>query len=313
MKHLKFLFSFISALFALNLSVCADLYSDTTLLNARDIVNERLLKETEQRKIMSTVIDCFLESTGILNPTLVQNSVTGQTAQLMYNKNKDFTVNAAFSCSPSGEQGGSGIATVSFVDKTVVGLVSKTQAAAKVGGYAGILANELYNMEKTLLFSAIPSYIITNVLEALKSTVNDANAQPNIFNVDTMEVAKDDVKRFYSLLRSDMAINDYDLTTQFYDICNTSFKALHNEFNFGGISNVLDRPEDNNIKQFLANGLTVGAAYSSTHYAIPAGAAYFVSRVPVRFDGENRGTYIRMPYNSMLLPGVQLVLTKFMS
>lgn len=312
-KILLFFLTLFTGLFQLNISCMADEYSSTTLLAARDMVSERLLKQTEQRKNMSTIINCAMASNAILNPTLVGSSVTGQTAQIMYNKNKVFTAQTAFSCTPSGEQGGSGVASVSFVDRTVVGYVGKSQAAKTQGGYASILANELYNMEKTLLYSTVDAYIVTNVLDAYPSTVNRADGMPNTLNVNVMEMLKDDVKRFYSLIRSDMGVNNYDNATMFYDITNTSFKALHAAYGFGGVSNQVDSPEANGITQYLSNGLTVDAAYSSKHYIIPEGTLYFIPRVPARFDNENRGTYQRSVYPSTMIPGLNLVLTRFMA
>ena len=313
-KFLLFFVSLFSGIFSLNIACGADVYSSTTLLNARSMVNERLAKEIEQRPKMSTIINAALESTSILNPTLVQNSVVGQTAQIMYNKTKSFTPGTAFSCDPSGEQSGSGIAAVTFVDRTVTGVVNITQAAAKEGGYAAILANELYNMEKSLLYEIIDAYIVAQVLDTYPSTVNLADGQPNVLNVSAMQMDKDDVKRFYSLLRSDMGINNYSMTKNFYDITNTGFKALHAAYGFGGVSNVVDSPEANGFKQFFSNALTVDAAYSSKHYIIPEGGLYLVSRVPERFKiGGDRGTYQRMTYQSTMIPGLTLLLTKFMT
>jgi len=313
MKLFLFFISLFSGLFTLNMSANADVYSSTTLLAARSMVNEQVQKTIEQRRLVTSVLQAALDSTAVLQPQVVGSSVSGQSAQLMYKKRKLFTGNSSFSCAPSGEKSGSGIQSLTFVNKTVVGEVGISQAAKDVQGYEGILANELFNMEASLFDSILPSYIITNVLEANKSTVNLADGKPNNFNIDTMEVNATDVKRFYNLLRSDMQLNNYDRATQLLCISSGGFDALHASFGFGGISNLVDTTALANIKTYESNDLTLGA-YSSVHYIVPAGGMYFVTRIPDRFlKPQPRGTYERMRYNSLLMPGVELVLTRFMS
>ena len=292
-----------TALFTTNFSANADAFSSTILLEARQKIADRL-QMYEQRKNVSKIVDCAIKSTSLSAPVL-EASKDLQTAKLTYIKNKLFTEYTTRTCSPVGEQAGSGIASVSFVHREVRGYVSKSQAGVNDFDYTTQLANLLLQLEQSL-FVRVDSYMATQ-LASLVSTVNAADGQPNSLNVSTMEVANADIKRFYSLIASDMANNNYD-GIGFYDIANTAWKATHNGNNFGAYTNLLDKPEDNGVEQFFSNTLSAGN-YSSLHYIIPEGGLYYVQRIPDMYDGEIRGTEQKLKYESKLHPGMMLELT----
>ena len=305
-KYFLFLISLVTGMFALNFASNVDAFSSTVMLEARSKMDIMLNQDLEMRKNMSQIIDCFIESTNISNPRIISGKDL-QTAKITYLKNKAFTVNSARSCSPAGEQGGTGIATISWTHRNVSFWISKSQAGVNDYDYQTQLASNLYQAEQALFYDAVDAYALA-YLAANKSTVNDAHGQPNTFNVDVMEVAKVDVKRFYTLLRSDMKLNNFKPTTGFYDIRNSAFEALHSEFGFGGISNTQDNAVANNIKTFDSNAIAIGA-YSSYHYAVPFGGLYLLDRIPAMYDGEIRGAKQMTQFASKLYPGKVLQLT----
>lgn len=306
MKKLLFnLFAVIISIFALNFSAKVDAFSSTIMLEARTMMDARINAAIEMRKNYSKIMDCALESTKVSGAIISKDL---QTSKITYMKNKLFTVNSTRSCSEAGEQGGSGIATVTFVHRNVGFWISKSQAGVNDFDYIKQLANNLYQAEQSLC-GGVDTYLVAQ-LAAYKSTVNLADEDPNILNTDVMEVVKADVPRFYSLLRSDMKINNYDDSIMFYDIANSSWKSTHNAGNFGGVSNLMDKPEDNNVKQFFSNSLgTAKGTYGSFHYVIPEGGLYLVDRMPASFDGEIRGSKQMLTYSSKLYPGIVFQLT----
>jgi len=99
----------------------ADVYSSTVLQAARAFIKDENNKKFELRPELSKIIDAFTRDREFTIPALddIRQAKT-QTTTALYLKSKDFTINSSKTCSPSGEQSGSGTVAVSWSEKAFV-------------------------------------------------------------------------------------------------------------------------------------------------------------------------------------------------
>lgn len=282
----------------------ADVYADTIILESRAKILDRYNKDIEGRKYHSQILDGFLASSVQLEPKV---RVEGQTAKITYLKNKVMTVATARSCTASGEQSGSGIDSLSVVTRMVQPKISKIQAAKNDYGYAGILANELWNAEKSLFLTgtnSIDAYLATQ-LATWVSSVNNGDTNDGTLNGTIMEIAKADIPRFYDIMRGHAMLNNYG-EQEFIDIANSFWTSTHKSSNYTNITNTVDDAAIRNFMLKTSNRITPGAGYNSKHFIVPMGGIGLVFIDNTIFDGEDRGTYKRFKMESVLYPGVML-------
>jgi hypothetical protein len=292
-------------------------YADTVLQNARAKMTEMLNEKFEGRPRHTELIEAFMQTSSLTLPNLADiREATTQTTQTMYAKKTAYTVNTGKSCSPSGEQGDSGIVNLTWNNRNVVVSISEARHDGNEYKMAEALAIELMNAEKDLFKGATGSVdaVILAYLEANRTQVCASGTLGTFDGVNfSLDYANANVADFYNYLYSDMQLNNY--SGEFYDIFNTTWGAYAREQANQGEANATNTkfqyqmPFD--FMGFSSNSITNAAGDLTTHYVIPAGGVAMLDwNDPKNRRGLESGDAYWDTYQSKFMPGVTLDLFK---
>ena len=170
------------------------LYANTTILEARSILTVENQKKFELRPVLTRVAGAFMRSANaaIVNLAKIKASVT-QTTKAIYNKNKAFTINSSRSNTPSGEQSGTGIDTLTWYEKNfVVTDNSKLFMNNEVDRMTALAVN-MWNGEKTF-WESLDEDVLVAFLESNKSTINAGDGYDGTLDSGNMEIPEDSYK-----------------------------------------------------------------------------------------------------------------------
>jgi len=289
----------------------ANTYSDSVLLAARAAIKDPNNKKFQNRIETSQILPVYLKDREFTLPNLAQlRSSTTRATDALYLKRKDFTLGTSKSCTPTGETSGSGKITLSWATKKGEVKTSFKQFAGNEFAQAQVLANDLYNFERSFFFGDVGSAGIESILlahlEANKSGVN--NGGSGIFDAaeDTMFVAAANVDDFYNLVTADMQMNDY--MPIFNDVHDTMWTAKQRKYVNQGAGNAT-----NLAFQFAGfefnptNKLTTAAIGNNTptsvHYVLPEQAVAILDwNDPLNVKGAATGDREWTTYQSILFP-----------
>jgi hypothetical protein len=292
----------------------ANTYSSTVLLAARAWQQDNMLEKFEQRADMSKVYKVFEDGQRFI-PALdeIKNSES-QTNTTLYLKNTDFTVNSAKSCSPSGEQGGSGSVDLSWTTKSVAFKLNTKQYQNNELALQKDLANKLYLAEKSLfqgtsgLEAALVSYLDTN--RTYVNAISTGNVSENTWSAGplyTVDVAYADRDDFWNYALHDMELNNY--TGKFWDVANTyagSDRMFYSNQGAGNSTNTeyqFNMPSD--FELVKTNKIQPSGYVKDIHYIIPeGGVAILTWNNPLNREGRVSSDKVWMTMQSRMHPNV---------
>jgi hypothetical protein len=290
-------------------------YADTVLLESRLWLQENANKKFEQRVDTTQILPVFLAGQEYIPNLAEVKAATTQATSVMYLKKKAFTVNSSKACTHAGETGGSGKATVSWIQRGVTVQLQKKKYYGNELAAILALANDFYEAEKSIWFGStgidavLLAYMETNrtQVNALSTHTESKNTWRGAANYD-VTVANANRGQFWNYANSDMALNNY--TGNFFDIYNTYFDAFKNYYSSQGIGN-----STNTAFQFAnlpanfitkpSNLITPAGYFDSVHYIIPEGgvAALFWND-PVNRGGDKTAAGEWTIMESMFFPGI---------
>lgn len=292
----------------------ADVYADTVLQQARAFIKADNNKKFQLRPQFTNIIEVFKRDREFTMPGLSEiRQATTQTTKAMYLKKKTFTVGSAKSCSPSGEQSGSGIVELTWATKPVVIQMNWKQFAGNEVAMATAFANELYNAEVSL-WESVDNALLT-YLEANKSGVN--NGQSGTFDStnDIMSISYANKDYFYNLVTADMKLNNYSPT--YFDVYNTMWDASIRKYINQGAGNSTNTEFQFAGFEFSASNLVSAPVnigthmFDSIHYIVPSGGVAILDwNDPLNRAGKVSGEKSWGLYQSMLHPEFNLDLYK---
>jgi hypothetical protein len=296
-------------------------YADTVLQNARVKYTERLNNKFEGRPRHTEIIEAFMDSADRTLPDLsALREASTQTTQTLYKKKTAYTVNTAKSCSPTGEQGDSGVVNLTWVTRSVTISIAHERHAGNEYKMAESLSWELEKAEQDLFKGAsgsIDAYLLS-YLDTNRTQVNAISAagighntwDVTNFNVD---VANADITKFYNYAYDEMMLNDY--SGRMLDIFNTTWGAYAREQANQGEANATNTrfqyqmPFD--FAGFSSNSITPATGDLSTHYIVPEdGISMVFWNSPSNRQGIAENDFYKDTYQSIFMPGVTLDLYK---
>jgi hypothetical protein len=291
----------------------ANTYSSTNLLEARAMITPEMEKKFERRKNLTQAMNLFLMDREYSIPDLAEiKEADVQTTKVWYKKRKSFTKITAKSCTPTGETGGSAIATVSW---SQMGFKVIHQAKKyhnnEIKGLQG-LAYDLMEGEASFWFDSdgfdatLIAYLEANRTQVAKDladgTHNDFKGNPQYF----YEVANADSPRFYNYLIPEMNLNNY--SGELLELHNTMWGA---EIAYDGaqgpgnnINTQFQFRED--VTRFKTNLLTPPSYYFTEQFIIPRGGVALLDwNDPLNRQGKVTEAGEWTTYESKFFPGIK--------
>lgn len=281
------------------------LYANTIIQEARSMLTVPEQKKFELRPVMSKVADAFLKyrEQSIVNLEAIKQS-NQQVTKVIYNKNKAFTINTSRSNTPTGEQSGTGIDTVSWAERNFrVKYNEKLFQNNEVDALTAFSVNR-WNGEKSF-WENLDTNVLVAFLESNKSTVNDGDTYDGTLTGGNMAINADDVNEFYNIVNAHMALNDFD--APFQDIHSTYWKKLQ-AFNANqGVANQTNLAfQFDGFDFYPSNKITPASAdYISKHYIVPTGGiAMLTWNNPMNRAGKRHENGLLFTEESLFYPGI---------
>lgn len=281
------------------------LYANTIIQEARSMLTVPDQKKFELRPVMSKVTEAFLKyrNQSIVNLEAIKQA-NQQVTKVIYNKNKTFTINSSRSNTPSGEQSGTGIDTVSWSEKNfVVKYNEKVFQNNEVDAMYAFAVNR-WNGEKSF-WENLDENVLVAFLEANKSTVNDGDGNDGTLDAGNMVIGASDVDLFYNILMGHMALNDFEMP--FQDIHSTYWKTKQAFYANQGVANQENLAfQFDGFDFFPSNKVTpASSAYLSKHYVVPTGGiAMLTWNNPMNRSGKRHENGLLFTEESLFYPGL---------
>lgn len=261
----------------------ANTYSSTNLLAARMWQMEKMKEKFDQRREYSNVWKPYLDGQSKIPDLAAVKEAYVQTQTIMYLANKDFTINEAKSCSPSGETGSSATTNLTWAQKGFAIKTNIKQFQNNELSAVQKMANDMFNAENSLwggasgMEVALVSHLNTNRTQVNKlsdggsGTKNTWSAGPNY----EVEVTNANRGQFWNYMMHDMEYNDY--SGQLWDICNTWSGSDALYYSAQGAANstntafqwMSDMPA--NIEVAKTNKIALSGYHNSERYIVPEG------------------------------------------
>lgn len=293
-------------------------YASTVLQAARAKQIEKFAKMFEGRPKNSFLMDMFMKNRSLTIPNLSEiREATTQTTTMLYPTKTAYTVNAAKSCAPTGQQGDSGSVSLTWATKQVEVITSAKRHYGNEYKMMEALAWELLMAEQALWKDGAASMEVALLayLEANRTQVNAIsvagvghNTWDGVnFNVD---VAAADVGQFYNFLLDEMNLNNYN--GAFMEAHNTTWNATgRNQVNQGeanATNTAFQYSNPFNFSGYSSNLIVPAAGVdTSTHYIIPEGGIAILDwNDPLNREGKVIGDKEWGLYESRFFPGIML-------
>lgn len=302
----------------------ANPFSDSVLLDARAKLSTDTQKMFEGRSPIEGALSMFLQSTkrtfSALQLERIRKS-TQQPTRIEYLKNKAFAVYTTLTCDPSSQQSGSSIYTPTWYNRNASFYIDASQVMNNDFSLAEIMANELFNMEKSLFFmdegnANSVNHFLLAYLAANKTQVNalPQSGYPNVWDPTPnfrVKVLKASEGRFYNLMNADMMLNKY-LPTDLLELCNSYWVADEAYYAAQGPNNATNTAfQFLGAKPFISATLTPETGYKSKHYIIKNGGVGLASwtrndKLTAEFANNIDGNKFFTTYQSVLFPELWL-------
>jgi len=281
------------------------LYAGTILQDARSMLTIEEEKKFELRAVKANIVKAFLmhQSSAILNLSQLKNSNQRPT-KVVYQKNKSFTINSSRSNTPSGEQSGSALDTLTWAEKNFVVKYDEKLFQNNELSAEEAFAVNMWNGEKSF-WENLESNVLLAFLEANKSTVNAGDTYDGTLAGGNMTVAAGDREQFYNILESHMMLNNYD--APFQDIHNTYWNKYQKfDANQGTANQTNLAWQFDGFEFYPSNKITpAGATYASKNYIIPTGGIAMVTwNNPMNVAGKVHENGRLFRAESLFFPGV---------
>jgi hypothetical protein len=264
----------------------ANTYASSVLLEARAKLAGFPQEKFEQRKNLSKITPVFLEGQNMIPDLAAIKEAKTQETKIEYLKATDATLITTKSCAPSGEVGGSGIATVSW---NQLGFVAKSNSKQHDGNeykQAEALSNLLFQLEADFWWKSGTSMEALQYayLEANRTTVN-AISTSGVSRNDwvgaaayTVDVTNANRDEFYNLALSDMQLNNY--SGMINDVFNTGWgqdQRFWAAQGAGNSTNTQFQYQSGMFKYAPSNLIVPSGYYNSVHYLIPEGGVAMIT------------------------------------
>jgi len=288
----------------------ANTYADSVLLEARLWQEENVGTRFERRRTATQILPAFLAGQNYIPDIEAIKKATTQATAMLYLKKKDFTINSAKSCTPSGETGGSGKLSLTWTQKGfAVKHQTKKYHGNELSSIAG-LAYDLYEAEATFWFGAsgidaiLEAYLNTN-----RTQVNaiSAGGGHNTWRGATdydVTVAHADRGRFYNYLMAEMMMNNY--SGILYDIHDQLWTADVGYYAAQGTANSVNTAfQFDNIIRKPSNLVVPTGYFNSKHYVFEEGAVAFLTwNEMLNREGRVAGDRQWTTMESKFFPGI---------
>jgi hypothetical protein len=281
------------------------LYANTTTLEARSLLTVENQKKFELRPVLSRVAEPFIRSANaaIVNLAQIKKAVQ-QTTKVIYHKNKAFTINSSRSNTPTGEQSGTGISTITWYEKNFrVTDSSKLFQNNDVDRMTALAVN-LWNGEKSF-WESLDENVLVAFLDSNKSTVNDGHTYDGTLASGVMTIKADDVDKFYNIVAGHMGLNDFE--APFMDIHSMYWKSKQQYYAAQGAGNNTNLAfQFGGFEHFPSNKITPTAGnYISKHYIVPVGGIAMVTwNNPDNRSGVQHANARLFTVESLFYPGI---------
>lgn len=286
----------------------ADVYADTVLQAARAFIKDENNKKFQLRPNFSKILEIFKKDREYTVPSLSAiRQASTQATTALYLKKKDFTINTSKSCTPTGEQSGSGKVDLTWVERGFTIYTSFKQHGGNEVSMARALSNDLFNAEASFWTGAngIDSLLLA-YLEANKSGANAGSSGTFDATNDIMWIANSNKNRFYNLVTADMQMNNY--MPIYNDAHNTAWTAEQQYFVNQGAGNSVNTQFQFAGFEFMPSNLivpgTIGSnTYISTHYMVPDGGVAILDwNNPLNREGRVSGNESWGTFQSIFHP-----------
>ncbi len=281
------------------------LYADTILQEARSMATLENQKKFELRPVISKIAPAFFAgaNAAILNLAQIKES-SQRVTKVIYNKSKAFTINTTRSNTPTGEQSGTALSTLTWAERNFrVQYNEKVFQNNEVNAMTAYMMN-LWNAEKTF-WANFDESILLAFLEANKSTVNDGDGYDGTLTSGNMAIAAASVDNFYNIVHSHMMMNDFE--PQFQDIHSAYWESKMRYYANQGAGNSTNLSfQFEGFDFYPSNKVTPASSeYVSKHYIIPVGGVGTVTwNNPLNKEGRQQANGRLFTSESLFFPGI---------
>jgi len=289
-------------------------YASTVLLEARAKQQDKYAKKFEGRPENSMLMDLFLKNRDMTIPNLAElRSSTTRATKMLYPLKTAYTVNAAKSCAPTGQQGDSSIVTLSWATSQVEVITSLKRHNGNEYNMIESLSWELLMAEQAMWKDSVSSmeavllaYLDTNRTQV--AATNDVHATWDAINYN-YDMAFADLGNFYNFMFDDLTRNKY--TGTMLDAYNTGFggyiRSQANQGNANATNSAFQYSNPFDFVGFPCNYINNSTSDLSTHYIIPEGGVTILDwNDPVNLEGRISGDLEWGTYQSRFFPGITL-------
>jgi hypothetical protein len=281
------------------------IYANTVIQEARTLLTVPSEQKFELRPVNPMVVNAFLKyrEQAILNLAEIK-AANQQVTKLVYSKNKAFTINASRSNTPSGEQSGSAIGTLSWNEKNFVIKYNEKLFQNNEVTAMRAFAVDRWNAEKTF-WENLETNVLVAFLEANKSTVNDGDGEEGTLGSGNMVIAADNVDLFYNIVDAHMKMNNFE--APFQDVHSMFWESKKKFYANQGVANQTNLAfQYDGFDFFPSNKVTpADATYLSKHYIIPTGGLAMVNwNNPLNREGKEHANGRLFVEESLFFPGL---------
>ena len=279
-------------------------YANTIIQEARSLLTVPSEQKFELRPVMSKVTDAFLKyrEQAILNLAQIKEA-NQQTTKVIYSKNKAFTINSSRSNTPSGEQSGSAIGTLSWNEKNFVIKYNEKLFQNNEITAMRAFAVDRWNAEKSF-WESLEENVLVAFLETYKSTVNSGDGNDGTLTGGNMVIAADDVDQFYNIVDAHMKMNNFE--APFQDIHSMYWESRKKFYANQGMANQTNLAfQYEGFDFFPSNKITPAATMISKNYIVPTGGIAMVNwNNPSNREGKIHANGRLFTEQSLFFPGI---------